>query len=128
MKVNETERKEDIAELRKMLKPGSKVYCTVTHVSRSGMSRSIALYIVRKGEIVSITHYIKRILGYPFDQTNGGVKVSGCGMDMGFHTVYSLSRALYPKGFKLPKGMWHNHSKPGEHCNDGGYALRKEWL
>lgn len=128
MKINETERKEEIAHLRKMLKPGSKVYCTVTHVSRSGMSRSIQLFVVRKGEICQITYSASRILGYPIDGTNGGIKIGGCGMDMGFALVYSLSSAMFPKGFKLPKGMWHNNVKPGEHCDAGGYALRKEWL
>jgi hypothetical protein len=54
---------------------------------------------------------------------NNGVKVAGCGMDMGFHLIYSLSYALFPKGTDAPHG-----TRNGVPDSDGGYALKHEWL
>lgn len=68
----------------------------VRHVSRSGMSRNISLKYVKNGELVDITYNAALVLDWPLvDGWNYSVKVGGCGMDMGFHTVYSLSGRLY---------------------------------
>ena len=56
-------------------------------------------------------------------------------MDMGFHLVYELSRALYPAGFVCSgdKCNSNDHSNgdrdhsPHQH-QDGGYALRCRWI
>jgi hypothetical protein len=34
-----------------------------------------------------------------------GIRVGGCGMDMGFHLVYTLSRALFDDGYYV-KHEW----------------------
>jgi len=56
-------------------------------------------------------------------------------MDMGFHLVYSLSRALYPDGFACVGDYCpsndHSNGQPKDlrsHHRDGGYALRQEWI
>lgn len=68
----------------------------VRHVSRSGMSRNISLKYVKNGELMDITYNAALVLDWPLvDGWNYSVKVGGCGMDMGFHTVYSLSGRLY---------------------------------
>lgn len=68
----------------------------VRHVSRSGMSRNISLKYVKNGELLDITYNAALVLDWPLvDGWNYSVKVGGCGMDMGFHTVYSLSGRLY---------------------------------
>lgn len=68
----------------------------VRHVSRSGMSRNISLKYVKNGELVDITYNAALVLDWPLvEGWNYSVKVGGCGMDMGFHTVYSLSGRLY---------------------------------
>lgn len=128
--AKKTQRDEAIAELRKMLKPGDTVHCVLRHVSRSGMTRGIDFYIVRKGELVWITSRVGHAIGTPQSlkdwQGSRGLRVSGCGMDMGFHVVYSLGCALFPKGFKVD-GVGRNGDTSG-HDNDGGYALKHRWI
>lgn len=97
--------------LRALVAPGDTVFCIQRHVSRSGMMRHISFKVAPKvagkpsantdGGLADITHYVAAILdlrradGWSYN----AVKVSGCGMDMGFATVYALSHALYPEGF-----------------------------
>ena len=95
---------------------------------------------------------VARLLGWSFDRRNDGVKVNGCGMDMGFHLVYSLSYVLFPQGVGcIGAGCLSNDHSNGDrdytpHGNgmtphlrevivgadhwhrDGGYALRQRWL
>lgn len=106
--------------LRKLLKPNMTVYTIINHRSASGTSRSITLCIGGKnGEIIKLDHLaITAGLG-TFDAKNGGIKVSGCGMDMGFALVYDLGRTLWPNGTKK------QHGAPDA---DGGYALKHSWL
>lgn len=40
-----------------------------------------------------------KAMGDEMDRERPGIRVSGCGMDMGFHLVYNLGRTLYPEGF-----------------------------
>lgn len=117
------ERAEAIETLRKSLKPRDTVYTILRHVSRSGMSRSISAVIVRDGEIVEIDWLVCRILGLRFDSNNGGAKLSGCGMDMGFHLVYELGSALWPDG--TPEPHSYRNGEPDTH---GGYALNHRWI
>lgn len=68
----------------------------VRHVSRSGMSRNISLKYVKNGELMDITYNAALVLDWPLvEGFSRAIKVGGCGMDMGFHTVYSLSGRLY---------------------------------
>lgn len=148
-KERNNEKAEAIATLRKMLKPGQTIYFVVTHVSKSGMSRSIEFYIptwetsseyvhhgsatdrpmsterriVRRMAIDKITHLFSRVLGYRIDQRNGGIVVGGCGMDMGFHCVYNVGRMLWPKGTAKP-----HSTRNGQPDSDGGYALKSRQM
>ena len=97
--------KEDITRARETLaylKPGDTVYTIVRHVSRSGMSRSIGLVSFGKGFPMHPNWAAACMLGWTVDR-NGrdGVRVQGCGMDMGFHLVYELSAALFGDGYAL---------------------------
>lgn len=83
--------------LRKLLKPGSTVYGIVRTVSRSGMSRTIDFFVMptKKGDRpMYLSGYMATLLGYTRD-SSGALRVSGCGMDMVFHTVYNLSSVLF---------------------------------
>ena len=93
-KQKEQEREEAIKYLRKMIRPGTEVYTLIRHVSRSGMSRDISCFIVKAHSICTIDWHVQRVLDYPFSK-NQGIKVGGCGMDMGYHVVNSLSYALH---------------------------------
>lgn len=107
-KAQKAERDEQIARLHEWVKPGDTVYTILEHVSRSGMSRHIRLLLLkpdsdmREGvRDIHPNYAAATILGYrqaPRGKGDGLV-VGGCGMDMGFHLVYNLSRALYRDGF-----------------------------
>ena len=134
----EQERDDAIATLRDWIKPGATVYTSLNHVSASGMSRSISLYIVRDGEIRDVTYWAARALGDRIDPKRGGIVAGGCGMDMGFGLVYSLGRTLYREGFRCtgkncPSNDHHNPPYPSrdgrsKHRGDGGYSLNHRWI
>lgn len=138
------------ARLAEMLKPGDRIATSVMHVSRSGLSRSIGLQIAiiedGKPRVCDISWQVAAALGWRFDNKNGGVSVSGCGMDMCFHTVYTLGRVLFPDGFGLigtkngkkrraasrksaaamVRNGWEFRGRNGDGSGwdrDGGYAL-----
>lgn len=119
------ERAEAVARLRKLLRPGSEVYTVIKHVARSGMSRQIALMVVRKKEIWDISGFVATALGWRWVDSNA-VQVSGCGMDMAFHIVYELGRVLFPEGG--PAEVSGRRGRPGQHEPDGGYLLHKRSL
>ena len=132
-KVKEQERKEAIDGLRKMgVKPGTTVYTNCNRVSRSGMSRVISCYIVQKGDIRDISGWVAHAIGWPRDYKHGGVKVGGCGMDMGFHVVYTLGRVMFPKGAALskscPSRIAQERRAGKTRETDGGYLLKQAWL
>lgn len=98
MRQAEKEKQEAIEQLRKWLKPGDTVYTVLRHVSRSGMQREISLYVIKDGEPQWLDGWASKALGERIGKREGLV-VGGCGMDMGFHLVYNLSRTLWPDGF-----------------------------
>ena len=111
-----------VNDLLAILSPGDKVYTKLDHVSRSGMMRHISLYISENGDIINITHLAANAMGEK-RADNGGIKIGGCGMDMGFSLVYSLGATLWPKGTDKPHGR-----RNGKPDTDGGYALNQQWL
>jgi hypothetical protein len=91
------------------------VWTSLKHVSSSGMSRDITLLTAYEGKILDITWYASHAMQTgTLKERNGSrvIRVSGAGMDMGFHLVYSLSYALY----KTPD------------YGRAGYDLRHEWI
>jgi hypothetical protein len=147
-KAQKAEQKADRERLRGWIKPGDTVYTVLRHVSRSGMQRSISLLVMHEGSIMDISGTAAGAMGDRFDRDQGGVKVGGCGMDMGFALVYELSYVLYPQGFGcIGKGCPSNDHSNGDrdytkdeidfaagsdiHTHwhaDGGYVLLHRWL
>lgn len=121
--------------LRTLFPPGSTVYTVLRHVSRSGMSRSISVLHQDADGISDVSYLVARALGDKLDRERGGVKVGGCGMDMGFSLVYNLSATLHPEGFGCvgkgcPSSDHYNGDRdytPHRH-SAGGYALRHRWI
>jgi hypothetical protein len=101
------------ANLHGTLSPGNRVYTVLRHVSASGMSRNIDVYVFRDNRPVYLTGAVANLLDAKRAKDNS-IQISGCGTDMGFEIVYRLSRALYPNGSDAEK--------------DGGYVLKHEWL
>jgi len=126
-----TEQQEAIVKLKTWLKPGDTVYTILKHVSASGMSRSIELVIARKSEIINISFWAARAMDRKIDQKNYGIKVGGCGMDLGFELVHTLGRKLFPNGFvpaKTGQRYGRNGTDANVRDNDGGYALNQRWI
>ena len=73
----------------------NKIWATVHTVSKSGMSRTISLYMVHKGEIVCLDWSFGKIYGDSITKDRE-VRISGCGMDMLFEANYRLFNACCP--------------------------------
>ena len=130
---------EAINELRKSIHPGDTLYCILRHVSRSGMMRVIdILKMSTNGHRDRIfprylSYHIERALDLRADKNHSqGIRVEGCGMDMGFHLVYSLGCLLWPKGRKITKRLAQSgapvRGEIGQVEPDGGYLIKHEWL
>jgi len=118
MNYSQTEVQNQIDWLKDILKPGDTVYTILRHTSQSGMTRYIGLVVIRDGHPLHPNYAANVLLGKSYKHKYDGVKMTGCGMDMGFELVYNLGRILYPAGFK----------DGNSHQPDGGYAFRHEWL
>lgn len=136
-KQQKQEREEAITKLRGFVNPGDTIYTIRRHVSTSGMSRIIDMKIMRDNSFIHIGGNASAAIGLTWDDRKQGVKVSGCGMDMGYHLVYTLASVLFPDGFEcvgLEKRCPSNDHSNGDrnyephHHTDGGYALRHIWL
>lgn len=97
--------------LRQILPVGTDIYSVVRSVSQSGMSRKISFFVVDNGDIRDISWHVANVLDYRVDPNNFALKVGGAGMDMCFHVVYSLGRALFG-------------DRERERANDSGVAAR----
>lgn len=84
-------------ELRETFPRGSEVPLILRHVSKSGMLRSISPL----DGLDDVSYLVARALDLKTDRDRGGVKVGGCGMDMGFHLVYELAYVLHGDGYAL---------------------------
>src|SRR3990167_25227 len=145
-KEKEARKEKAIEYLKEYLKPGDRVYTVLNHASRSGMMRHIDVVIPTKSDdgtlgIYRISHLVADVLDYR-QADDGSLKVGGCGMDMGFHVVYGLSRVLFRDSFHCigekcrsndhsndRDGSW-SREKPeniGRLDSDGGYALTQSW-
>lgn len=73
------------------------IYTILRSVSHSGMSRKISFKVADGSSIFDITYLVAKVLDYKMINANGfnAIRVNGCGMDMGFHLVYSLSSVLF---------------------------------
>jgi len=130
-----------VTELKEVLKPGDTVYTKLNHVSKSGMMRVIEVMVFRNDQPHYLTYQVADLLGYKMHKKYEGLKVGGCGMDMGFSVVYGLSAQLYREsGYECIKDDENNVRCPSnfhvntrdktikEPIHHDGYALRHRWL
>jgi hypothetical protein len=107
--VKQQIKKEAIDILKSIIKKDDVLYTQLNHVSQSGMMRHISIKYIKDNKPMDITGYIaeandwkeakNRFGGY------NGIKVSGCGMDMGFHVIYNISKTLFNDGYAI-KQQW----------------------
>lgn len=133
----EADRRDAVERLRKLLRPGMEVQCVLRSCSRSGMRRRVSLIALdpvtgpfHLDALAARALQWSRVRQYPGE----GVVVDGCGMDMGFHLVYSLASVVFGDYVVPLRGAdrgrltrWRNGR--GEWSpKDAGYALRHRWL
>ena len=93
--------------LETQLKAGDTIYIVCTHVASSGMSRHLkALIVDNEGKLRNISSEIAEAIDWKTSKIGNAVIVKGCGMDMGSHLVYTLSRKLLKDGYAL-KTQWN---------------------
>lgn len=120
--------------IAKWVNPGDTIYTVLRHVSRSGMQRKIDLYAIKDGTPQWLSGWAAVLLGMPRDDQ--GIKIGGCGMDMGFELVYNLGRVLNSEGVKCAgdKCASNEHGNGDRDYSgntvhrDGGYAFHHRWL
>lgn len=141
-KETEEKRLDAIKYLRTIIKQGDRVYTGLQHVSSSGMSRRIKVYMPVKSErenngmaIQDISWYVSHACGIRYNQDYRSLVVGGCGMDMGYHVVYKLARVLYRDDFECigencPSNDHVNGDKvkKGQQHSDAGYSLTHSWI
>ena len=75
------------------------IYGNVTRVSPNGMNRDIKFHIVSNGRIANITWLVSWILDEKEPKQNKYnehvIRVSGTGMDMVFHCIYTLGCIMF---------------------------------
>lgn len=140
MKKVDAEKAEAIERLREYIKPGDTIHTQMKHCSKSGMLRVIQLIKLEANPDGSVsTFYLgslaARAMGDRYDREREGIRIGGCGMDMGAALVYNLSYTLWPKGYECygDKCRSNDHSNGDQdrtpHLHkDGGYCLSQKWL
>lgn len=130
--VKARERAEAIDYLLPLCPPGTTIDVILRSVSRSGMMRQLSLLVVdQEGRLRDITYRVSLAIDNPTND-RGYLSMGGCGMDMGFAAVYSLSYALH--GYES-KGQGIEAERQGRPLRDtdpenyrAGYTLRHNWL
>ena len=98
-------KEEAIEKLREVIKEGDTLWTQLHHVTKSGMTRYIGVRLLKDDYPYNYTYHVAKALDWKLSDKHEGVKVGGCGMDMGFHLIYSLSHALYGDGYAI-KQRW----------------------
>ena len=91
-------------DLKKKVKKDSEIIVVIHKVSKSGMQRKMSAFVIYKKQLVNLNFDIAK-LDIARRNDNNHLVVNGCGMDMGFHLVYTLSSILFKDGYAL-KQRW----------------------
>lgn len=121
--ATKAEQRESLEVLRTLLKPGTLVYTTLRHVSASGMTRWLDVFVADGNTIRDITGHVCDAADFKYCTRRHSLKIGGCGMDMGFQVVYCLGLSLWPDGTPEP-----HSTRNGEPDTCGGYALKHRWM
>lgn len=92
---------EALKSLRRHLRKGAKVYTILRHRSAEGTSRFIDLYVVKQNEPIRITWSAALLLEWSYSTRWEALRVDGCGTDVGFEAVSSLSGVLLSDNYAL---------------------------
>ena len=81
----------------KAIKQG-RMLCSINTVARSGMSRTLKFMEFEKSNVYNF-HAFFRALGFNQVKDSDYFRIHGCGMNMVFHTNYTIIHRLYRLGF-----------------------------
>ena len=133
----EREKQEAIISLRKFAEESNYVFYTVLrHVSDSGMFRRISVFASTPSEgIVCLDWFIEKLGFYKREndfRKGEGLRVSGCGMDMGFSLVYNTASVVFgglskAEILRISKKT-NNRRNGGFESTDTGYLIRQKWI
>jgi len=102
-------KEEAIKTLKENIKEGDVIYTQLNHTSQSGMMRHIKVRQIKNNYPLDWSRLVAIALDWKEAKSRfggyNGIKVGGCGMDMGFHLVYTLSSVLYNDGYAI-KHNW----------------------
>jgi hypothetical protein len=100
MKYTKQQIQDSTEYLNRHLSKGSLIVVVIHDVSKSGGSRNISLYTIKDNDFVYLTTAAATVLGWPLNKRDH-IRVSGCGMNMCFHTVETLSRILTGESYSF---------------------------
>jgi hypothetical protein len=90
-----------IEKLREEIKEGDTLWTQLKHVSKSGMTRHIAVRFLKDNYPYDYTYLVAKALDGKISDKYDGIKREGCGMDMGFDLIYNLSYVLHGDGYAI---------------------------
>ncbi len=96
-----TEQAKTLEFLRRFLRKGTKVYTALRHVSTSGTSRFIDLYVVKQNEPIRLTWSAAVMLEWTYSRHREALRVNGRGTDVGFQAVHTLGDIVLGNGNAL---------------------------
>ena len=99
------------------LKKETIIYTICSHVSQSGMFRHIEMFYLVDNQKIPIRFLTEEFFNYHIDRKTDQYGVGGCGMDMGFALVNSLSYLV--SNYK---------KKQGELAEQDGYYFTQKWF
>tara|TARA_E500000305_G_C3971405_1_gene212109 strand:+ start:655 stop:981 length:327 start_codon:yes stop_codon:yes gene_type:complete len=94
------QRIKSIEELRRLFKKGDTLYTQLHRRTRSGAIYFSVRYI-RDNTPIQLNFYTSEILDLKIDKQWNCLKQPFGNMDMGFHTIYTLSQAVFNDGYYL---------------------------
>jgi len=102
-------KEEAIKRLKEEIKKGDTLWTQLNHISQSGMMRHISVRQIKNNYPLDWSRLVATALDWKEAKNRfggyNGIKVGGCGMDIGFHLIYTLSRELFNDGYAI-KHNW----------------------
>ena len=101
----DVQRETALHTLRDMIAHGSTIYVLLRHRNELGTCRWLEFYHIHDGTLKRITWDVAVAIQGEYCREHDALTVEGTGLDVGYESVDTLSRALYGTGRAL-KHQW----------------------
>lgn len=89
--------------IKNLVPAGSRIDFKLCHVSRSHLTRDIALFYTKKnGELCDLSYNVAGLMG--LGMKNQGVRISGAGQDMVAYLIREMGQAVYDDAYAFTYG------------------------